>query len=145
MTAKSYLSQIKWLDRKIENKLTEIYKLRVMITNATSIPIENDRIMKTKNVDILGDTIAKIVDKEKEVDKLVDKYIEKRDTIISQIDGMDDDIDLYNVLSKRYVAGDEFDDIAKKMDYTVRHIIRLHGKALAAFDRKYGDTYKSGR
>lgn len=142
MNVKQYLGQLTWLNRRIQNKLTEVYQLRVMITSATSIPIENDKIIKTKRTDVLGDTIAKILDKETEIDMLVDSYIEKRDTIISQIDSMDD-IDNYHILSMRYVGGLSFPKIATAAGWSLSQTKRLHNKALSAFDARYGDIYKA--
>lgn len=141
MDTKTYLGQVRWLNRRIENKLAEIYRLRVMISNASAIPIENDKVQKSRNTDILGDTVSKIVDKEREVDKLVDTYIEKRDLIVKQIDGMDD-IDMYHILSLRYVRGMSFRAVGESTGWSLSQTKRIHNKAIAAFDARYGDTYK---
>ena len=67
----------------------------------TSLVIEFEDLeeeVKPRQTEIGHQPQAEEIDKEKEVDKLVDTYIDKRDTIIRQIDNMDDDIDLYHIL-----------------------------------------------
>ena len=140
INTKQYLGQITRLNRQIQNKLTEIYQLRCMSTNASAPPAKNDKVMVSKNDDILGDIVGKIVDKEREVDKLVDSFIEKRDTIISQIDGIEND-DMYHVLHLRYVAGKTFEEIRVSTNWSIRQVHRLHGNAISAFEKMYGDQY----
>lgn len=140
MKTKAYLEQIKWMNRKIENKLSEVSQLRSMAYNISSQKMDKERIQASTEPDKIGEAIAKIYDLEHEIDMLIDTLIEKRSVIIQQIDGMDD-VDQYHILSKRYVAEKDFSEIAKEIDYSERHVERIHGKALIAFEKKYGDTY----
>ena len=78
--------------------------------------------------------------KEKETDMLVDRFIDKRSHIISQIDGLDN-IDYYHVLSMRYVARDTFETIAKKTNWSIRRVFSIHGDALKEFEKLYGSEY----
>jgi DNA-directed RNA polymerase specialized sigma subunit len=48
----------------------------------------------------------------------------------------------YEVLFSYYVEGLTFEKIAAKIDYSFRQILRLHGQALVAFEKKYGHTYQ---
>lgn len=139
MDTKQYLSQIKRLDRKIQNKLSELYNLKMM---ASSISVSNDgeRVQTSGNKDQLGAVVAKIVDMEKEVDKMVDLFVDTRSEIISQIDSMDD-LDSYDILSMRYVAGKTFHEISEKTGWSIRKVFSLHGKALLEFEKKYGREY----
>lgn len=141
MDTKKYLGQITWLNRRIQNKITEISQLRAIVTSATSLPLGSDKVMKSHDTDPMGNTIAKIIDKEREVDAMVDKYVEKRDQIINQIDALDD-INLYHVLTLRYVAGKKMEEICDETGWSLRQANRLHGNALVLFEKRYGDTYK---
>lgn len=139
MTTKNYLSQIERLDKMIQNKLSEIYRLKTMACSV-SVSSESERVQTSPDKDRLGSTVSKIVDLEKETDSLVDSFIEKRKHIIEQIDGMED-IRMYNVLSAKYVNGKNFDEIAKEMAYSRMQINRIHGNALVEFEKKYGKEY----
>ena len=139
MDTKQYLQQIERLDKMIQNKLSEIYQLKTM---ACSVTVSNDseRVQTSSDKDRLGSTVAKIVDLEKETDRLVDRFIDKRSHIISQVDGLDN-IDYYHVLSMRYVARNTFEEIAKKTNWSIRKVFSIHGEALKEFERLYGHEY----
>ena len=139
MDTKQYLSQIERLDKMIQNKLSEIYQLKTM---ACSVTVSNDgeRVKTSSDKDILCKVVSKIVDLEKETDRLVDSFIDKRSHIISQIDGLEN-VDNYNVLSMRYVARNTFEEIAKKTNWSIRKVFSIHGEALKEFERLYGSEY----
>lgn len=139
MDTKQYLSQIERLDKMIQNKLSEIYQLKTMACSVT-VSNEKERVQTSSDKDRLGSTVAKIVDLEKETDMLVDRFIDKRSHIISQIDGLDN-IDYYHVLSMRYVARNTFEEIAKKTNWSIRKVFSIHGDALKEFERLYGSEY----
>lgn len=139
MDTKQYLSQIKRLDRQIQNKLSELYNLKMM-ASSISVSNEGERVQTSGNKDQLGAVVAKIVDMEKEVDKMVDLFVDTRSKIISQIDSMDD-LDSYDILSMRYVAGKTFHEISEKTNWSIRKVFSLHGKALLEFEKKYGREY----
>lgn len=139
MDTKQYLSQIRRLDRQIQNKLSELYNLKMM-ASSISVSNEGERVQTSGNKDQLGAVVAKIVDMEKEVDKMVDLFVDTRSKIISQIDSMDD-LDSYDILSMRYVAGKTFHEISEKTNWSIRKVFSLHGKALLEFEKKYGREY----
>lgn len=139
MDTKQYLSQIKRLDRQIQNKLSELYNLKMM-ASSISVSNEGERVQTSGNKDQLGAVVAKIVDMEKEVDKMVDLFVDTRSKIISQIDSMDD-LDSYDILFMRYVAGKTFHEISEKTGWSIRKVFSLHGKALLEFEKKYGREY----
>ena len=139
MDTKQYLSQIKRLDRQIQNKLSELYNLKMM-ASSISVSNEGERVQTSGNKDQLGAVVAKIVDMEKEVDKMVDLFVDTRSEIISQIDSMDD-LDSYDILSMRYVSGKTFHEISEKTGWSIRKVFSLHGKALLEFEKKYGREY----
>ena len=140
METKKYLGQIKRLDRMIQNKLAEIYQLKTMACSITIEPKE-DKIQTSSNKDRIGSTVSKIVDLENEVDNLVDELVDKRKKIIEQIDNMDND-DYYHILTERYVLKKTFNEIAQGEFWGSRQVYRVHDKAIAEFERIYGQEYK---
>lgn len=78
---------------------------------------------------------------ENEIDMLVDRYIDNKRIIISQIDSMADEM-TYQILFSRYVEQKTFEKMAIEMNYCYKQIIRRHGKALQEFEQKWGNTYK---
>lgn len=139
MTTKTYLQQIERLEKMIQNKLSEIYRLKTM-SCSVSISNDKDKVQTSADKDRLGATVAKIVDLERETDALVDNFIDKRNHIISQIDNIGN-TDYYNILSLRYINSNTFDDIAKATDWSIRQVFNIHGKALLEFEKLYGSEY----
>lgn len=140
MTTKTYLSQVKDLERAINRKLEEIYKIKTLVTNIT-IAYDGDRVQTSRN-DSIGNSVAKIVDFEKEVGEIVDKYISMRKTITEQIDSMENE-DYKDVLTERYINALTFDEMTEKLPMSRNKIIQhVHPKALIEFERRYGYLYK---
>ncbi len=139
MTTKDYLNQIGRLNRMINNKLVEIAQLKELARSISAIQT-GERVQTTPNYDKIGTAYAKIDDMERKLDKLIDTYVDKKNHIISQIDGVEDEM-LYNILFARYIERKTFEKIATELEYSWRQIIRLHGKALKQFENQYGKEY----
>lgn len=139
MTTKSYLEQIERLDRMIQNKLSEIEQLKHIATSITIAP-KDVNVQVSSDKDRMGSTVAKLIDLEKETDRLVDEYMEKRKRIIEQIDSIKD-TNMYHVLSEKYVSRKGLRVIAVEMGYSFKQICRIHGDALQEFERIYGKEY----
>ena len=140
MDTKQYLNQISRLDRMIQNKLAEISQLRELAMSVSAVKNE-ERVQTTPNFDKIGTAYCKIEEMEEKLDKLIDEYVDKKNLIISQIDGIENET-YYEILFARYIEKKTFEKIADEMAYSWRQIIRLHGGALQEFEKKYGNTYK---
>ena len=141
MTAKQYLSQISRLNKMIANKLTEIYQLKSIASNI-SVLNEEDKVQTSGSKDRIGDMVSEIVDLEKEAKEYIDIYTDLRRKIIMQIDAMPNE-NHYKVLFAKYIEEKTFEVIAEEMEYSWRQIIRIHGDALAEFERIYGSEFVS--
>ena len=140
MDTKQYLQQISRLDRMIQNKLAEISQLRELAMSVSAVKNE-ERVQNTPNFDKIGTAYCKIEEMEEKLDKLIDEYVDKKNLIISQIDKIDNEA-YYEILFARYIEKKTFEKIADEMTYSFRQIIRLNGRALKEFEKKYGNTYK---
>ena len=140
MDTKQYLQQISRLDRMINNKLSEISQLRELAMSVSAVKNE-ERVQTTPNFDKIGSAYCKIEEMEEKLDKLIDEFVDKRNLIISQIDKIENET-YYEILFARYIEKKTFEKIADEMTYSWRQVIRLHGRALQEFEKKYGNTYK---
>ena len=141
MDTKQYLRQISRLDKMIKNKIIELCQLKELYTSISAI--KNDEIVqKTPNFDKIGTAYSKICEKEKELDEIIDLYVDKKSVIISQIDQIGDET-YYEILFSRYIERKTFEKIADEMSYSWRQIIRLHGIALKEFEKLHGNEYMS--
>ena len=135
MNTKTYLNQISRLDKMIQNKLSEIYRLKTIACSVT-VSTDKEAVDVSSDKDKLGSTVTKIVDLEKDTDRLM----RKRNHSISQIDSMEN-TDYYHVLSMRYVNQNTFEEIAQATNWSIRKIFTIHGRALQEFERLYGKEY----
>ncbi len=139
MKTKDYLSQVSRLTKMINNKLSEISQLRELSVSISAIG-NDEKVQTSPNFDKIGTAIAKIDELENNLDKMIDEYLVKRERIIAQIDTMEEE-SVYQILFSRYIEKKTFEKIATEMEYSWRQIVRLHGKALQQFEKKYGEEY----
>lgn len=140
MDTKTYLQQISRLDRMINNKLSEIQQFRELARSVSAVKNE-ERVKTSPNFDKIGTAYCKIEEMEEKLDKLIDEYVDKKNLIISQIDGIENET-YYEILFARYIEKKTFEKIADEMTYSFRNVTRLHGRALQEFEKKYGNLYK---
>lgn len=140
METKEYLQQIGRYDRLINNKLVELAQYRSMACSVSAVK-NDERVQSSPSYDTMDKIVSKIEQMENEIDTLVDRYIDNKRIIISQIDGMSDEM-TYQILFSRYVEQKTFEKMAIEMNYCYKQIIRRHGKALQEFEQKWGNTYK---
>ena len=136
--AKEYLERIKWYDVLINSKLEELATLNSMVKRIT--PVMNTTGGGVSgNQDKLGDTIAKIVDLQTEINRDVDMFVDmKREAarLMKKIRKPE----FYQVLHKRYILGESLERITFDMGYTHRGMCYLHGRALQAFGKVLEET-----
>lgn len=139
MTTKEYLGQISRLNRMIDNKLVELHQYKIMACSISAVK-NSERVQTSPDPDKNSTKFAKIEEMEKKMDEMIDEFVDKKEIIIKQIDSIEDEV-LYDILFSRYIEKKTFEKIASDMEYSFRQTLRLHGKALQAFEKKYGHLY----
>ncbi|MGF3075725.1 DUF1492 domain-containing protein [Facklamia sp. P12945] len=129
MRAKDYLSQLFWIDDEIKALSMEretIFNLTLRRASITDMKVQSSRGGRPDDVFAqLSDYAIKIADKSDELTALkikISELIDKVENKTSQ-----------TLLRYRYTIGYDWENVAKLMDYEVRHIYRLHGQALKDF------------
>lgn len=128
MTAKEYLSQARYLDARINSKISQVDRLNDLATSATSV-LTGMPHSPNKATSKMADVVDKIVDLQAEInrdiDKLVDLKKEMRDVI-----GAIPDVEQQTILEQRYLCFLKMEQIAVDMGYSIQHLYRLHDEAL---------------
>ena len=132
--AKEYLEQIKWYDVLIDSKLEELTTLNSVVKRITPVMNTTGGGSATSNQDRLGDTIAKIVDLQEEINRDVDMFVDRKREAAKLLKKITQ-AEYFQVLHKRYVLYESFEKIATEMNYTYRGVCYVHGRALQAFDK----------
>lgn len=128
MNAKEYLSQAMYIDQRIDSKLEQIMKLRESATKATAALSDMPR-PDSPNVQSMEETIVKIVDLEREInrdiDALVDLKAEAR-KVISKLDNPEQQL----ILEMRYLCYKSWAEIAEDLSFSESNVYKIHGEAL---------------
>ena len=131
MTAKEYLSQVLYIDQRINCKLEQVMRLRENAIKATAT-LSDMPHSDSPNLKSMENTICKIVDLEREInrdiDQLVDLKAEAREAL-AQMPNPDESLSL----ELRYFSRKTWEKIAEETGYSVRHVTRLHGRGLQHF------------
>ena len=133
MRAKNYLTEIRKLDRKIANKQMELESLKALVTSITPT-LKEVNVQSGGSQDRLGDTMAKILDLQNEINRDIDKYVDRKLEAIRLINKLEDDVSI-NILIQRYVNYKRWDEIAESLHYTRQGIFKKHGQALLDFEK----------
>lgn len=132
--AKEYLSQIRTLDSQIRRRQQEVQELRESAMSMGGASLDANHIRTdSPDPDPLASKVSRYVDLLNETNDMINDLVELKHRIIGQIQ-MLDDAKYMDVLWKRYVDLKTFDQIADEMNYSVRHITSIHGRALQMFE-----------
>ena len=131
MTAKEYLMQYRQIEKEIGRLLEERARWTALAEKMT--PSLSGIPGGAGGGDRLGETVAKIVDLEREIGAKVDELVEhyrKIGEVVSQIP----DAKEREVLLRRYMQGQSWEEIGEKMEITIRRVYQLHKTALFSLD-----------
>lgn len=134
MTAKEYLSQLRLLDIKINQKIKEAEELKALAFNTGAISAEGEKVQTSlSGSGRQYDTIEKYADLQAEIDSEIDRYVDLKHKIINEIHQLSDPR-YVEILHRRYVDGEKFEKISVDMNYDYKWTCKLHGKALLVFE-----------
>lgn len=116
---------------RVQRREEEIAELECMITGCTS---KADGMPKASGGDKLSDQVGRLVELKEMLAQEITTFLDEREQAAAVISGIKNE-NFQDVLVYRYIVGLDWDGIAEKMHYDVRHVYRLHGWALKAYDR----------
>lgn len=136
MKAKEYLNQLALLDMKINLKLKELDGLRTKLIGVGSVNYSDDRVQTSPKPDAqFAEILHNIECLEKEINDDIDKLVNRKHEIISQIQELKQPKQI-EILYKRYVEYKSLEVIAVEMNYTYPYVRKLHGYALQEFEKR---------
>lgn len=128
MTAREYLSQAYYLDQRINSKIEQVESLNDLARKAgcviSGMPRNPDRAVSS-----MANAVEKIVDLQAEINADIDRMVGLKAEIMKVIRQVDDP-EFQTLLEKRYLNFHTWGQIAEDMGYNVRHLYRIHDRAL---------------
>lgn len=139
MTTKEYLNQISRLNRMINNKLSELAELKELTVSISSVRT-GERVQTSPNYDSISSAIAKIDEKEREIDLLIDKFVDLKAEIKNQIDKVPKERYRF-ILDQKYIHLKTIREISDMLCITDRGCKKAHKIALEKFEKMYYTIY----
>lgn len=133
MTAKEYLSQAYKMDKRIRIIEAKAEKLRSAIEYS---PPSLSGTGGGSSADRMPDTISKIMEYEQRAAELRALYVEKYIEIDKAIRSVQSPTQR-EVLERRYLLYQKWEQIAEEMHYSSENVFKLHGKALQKITVNY--------
>jgi len=136
MTLEEYLSSASYMNDHIKILLNEKAKL-YQIATAINCDMSKERVQTSASGDKLPNIIAKIIDLERQIDREIDAYIDRKRAIRGLIKSVLPVSEIqWRVLVYRYMMGLCWDDVADKCNYSVSQIKRIHKAAIEEIRRQ---------
>ena len=125
MTAKEYLSQAYYIEKRIDLLQYELSGLESKLYKCT--PSYSDSHSSTRTT--FEHIICKAIEYRDRINVEIDNLIDKKRDIKKTIDKLDNDKEKL-ILHKRYINFQNFESIAEDLDITSRQVYKIHKKSL---------------
>lgn len=129
MTADEFLQQIEMYDSLVDAKIGERDKLWELATKIT-VPTDREAIQTSGASDKVGNIAAKLADIDRELNEIIDEYIDIKVECISLIEKLADRPIEYRVIHKHYVQYKTFVEIEQEEGYSYQGIMKIKERAL---------------
>ncbi|EEG52924.1 hypothetical protein CLOSTASPAR_05032 [[Clostridium] asparagiforme DSM 15981] len=135
LTAKEYLREIRILDKRIDQKQREFDTLKRGRTYVGGMDYSQERVQTSAGQGFVG-LSDKLVDMQREINRDIDQFNDIRHARINQIQQLSR-IDYMDILFRRYVQYQSFEEISSDMEMSYYWTCHLHGEALKEFSEKF--------
>ena len=130
--ARQYLRSFRVKESKLQLKLEQIQRLRDRLLS-TSAPMDKDQVNGTTNVSVMADTIATIVDLQKEADVQASEFLKEKWKAMELMEQIRPESSA--VLIARYFEGKTYPEIGHEQFITERQAQRKEKTAIKEFQR----------
>ena len=132
LSAKEFLNRGRRLNELINSKLREAERLRQLAVSISSPPADGERVKGGIPQSKVENSVVKIMALEEEINAEIDRLVEVHREIRVAIERLSSPHERL-ILRERYINDMAWEDIADNLNYSVRQVTRLHGRALKSF------------
>lgn len=126
--AQTFLEQVEILDARIRNKLIEKKQWMDVALGITAC-MDGERVQSSGANSKMANAIERCVDMEAEIDALIDELVDTKKKVIQVIESLPSAVE-YDVLHRRYIQHQDFQEIADHYGYEYGWATTTHGRAL---------------
>lgn len=133
MTGKDFLSEYRKLKIQIKGKQDQLNELRESLGGLRAIRYDLDKVQTAHSGDPMLDGFVQIEEKSESVARDIMRLTELCDDILTRVGRMNTPA-LMELLTRRYIDGQSFEQIAADMGYSYKTTLNYHGDALLEFE-----------
>ena len=134
--AKYLLQKISFLDAEINSLIREYQSVKSTLLKATDY---SNEVVATTKRNTNEEKLVKLADKSSDINLKIDELVDFKITMGNYIDQLEDERHRV-ILREHYINGLSFCEISEILGYTERHLHRIHGEALLAFQNVLKDV-----
>ena len=124
-----WLNQVRKMDELIDAKIAERGRLNEIATNISARPLDGMPYNNTGTVSqTMQNAVASIIDLEKEIDRLIDKYVDYKAQVVKALEQLP--TVQYGVMHRHYIRYMTWEQVAEDMNYSTVQVWRIRKKAL---------------
>ena len=141
MTAKEYLSQIQKYRRTMKSLEEQAEALRVELAGLKAITYDRDRV-QVSPTNKIEELMPRLIDIEERYGEMIEKYRSELLSATAMVNSLPSKMQA-RLLILRYFEDRTWWQITEELNpdrqqpYSYEHVIRLHGKALNSFRKKF--------
>ena len=133
MTGKDFLNEYRKLKIRIKGKQDQINELRESLGGLKAIRYDLDKVQASHSGDPMLDGFVQIEEKSESVAGDIVRLTELCDDILNRIGRMDTPV-FMELLTRRYINDQSFEQISVSMGYSYKSTLNYHGDALREFE-----------
>ena len=130
--AQVYLASIRAMGIRLQTKIQQVQRLRDSLRSITAA-LDQELVSHTKSVGAMADTIAMMIDIEKEADQQTSEYLKAKREALRLLERIKPES--ATILVERYFEGKTFIEIGKIIFVTERQAQRRCKEAIREFQR----------
>ena len=134
MKTKEYLQEIRKMNDDINKKIMDLHELKIM---SKSIPAINngEKVQSSPNFDKIGTLIAKIDELEREIDRMTDVFVDRKNEAVDFIMLLDRPRDR-DLIFRKYILFEKNKKISQDYGIKERAVKKAHKIELERLDEK---------
>ena len=127
VNAKEYLEQAHSMDLQIKSKIAQLKSIQSLSQKVTQVLTDMPKAQMLSSS--LEESVAKVVDLEKEIQESITRLGTLRNEIEQRV-ALVKPPEVRSVLELRYLAFMDWEEVASSMNYTKRWVLKLHSHGL---------------
>lgn len=134
MTAKQYLRQIRAQNRRIDSLIAEKDRLTAIAEGVSGMSYDDVKVQSARVTpgNRQTDAVCKLIDIEERITAEIDNYVDMREDAERYISQLKSPVER-DLLRNYYLMGLTWEQVAELMNYDLRYLFKLHGRALISF------------